>query len=134
MRDVLLFYGKFNIRVTWNKHFTRWFFTLNLFFREVLSNYLMLVSGCARTPSSEASIYHGHCRWADMAADGRVRKNVKPGIEVLVVLKRDQRTGKLTRGKVKDVLTNSRSHPRGIKVRLQDGRIGRVQEIVAQRG
>jgi len=51
----------------------------------------------------------------------------------MVVLKRDQRTGKLTRGTVKDVLTNSRSHPRGIKVRLQDGKIGRVQEIVSQK-
>jgi uncharacterized repeat protein (TIGR03833 family) len=68
-----------------------------------------------------------------MATDGRVRKNVKPGTEVMVVLKRDQRTGKLTRGTVKDVLTNSRIHPRGIKVRLQDGKIGRVQEIVAQK-
>lgn len=68
-----------------------------------------------------------------MAADGRVRKNVKPGTEVMVVLKRDQRTGKLTRGTVKEVLTNSSSHPRGIKVRLSDGRVGRVQEILAQR-
>ena len=68
-----------------------------------------------------------------MAADGRVRKNVKPGTEVMVVMKRDQRTGRLTRGTVKDVLTNSRNHPRGIKVRLQDGRIGRVQKIIAQR-
>jgi uncharacterized repeat protein (TIGR03833 family) len=68
-----------------------------------------------------------------MAAYGRVRKNVKPGTEVMVVMKRDQRTGKLTHGTVKDVLTNSRSHPKGIKVRLQDGRIGRVQRILAQR-
>jgi uncharacterized repeat protein (TIGR03833 family) len=68
-----------------------------------------------------------------MDADGRVRENVKPGTEVMVVLKRDQRTSKLTRGTVRDVLTNSRSHPRGIKVRLQDGKIGRVQRILAQR-
>lgn len=68
-----------------------------------------------------------------MDADGRVRENVKPGTEVMVVLKRDQRTGKLTRGTVRDVLTRSRSHPHGIKVRLQDGRIGRVQRIIAQR-
>ncbi len=68
-----------------------------------------------------------------MDADGRVRENVKPGTEVMIVLKRDQRTGKLTRGTVRDVLTNSRSHPRGIKVRLQDGKIGRVQRIIAQR-
>ncbi len=57
---------------------------------------------------------------------------MRPGAEVLVVLKRDQRTGKLTRGTVKDVLTNSRRHPRGIKVRLLDGRIGRVQKVLAQ--
>ncbi len=68
-----------------------------------------------------------------MAADGRVRENVKPGTVVMVVLKRDQRTGRLTRGTVKDVLTSSRSHPRGIKVRLQDGRVGRVQRVLAQR-
>jgi uncharacterized repeat protein (TIGR03833 family) len=65
-----------------------------------------------------------------MKADGRVRGNIARGVEVLVVLKRDQRTGKLTRGKVKDILTRSKNHLRGIKVRLEDGRIGRVQEIV----
>ncbi len=62
--------------------------------------------------------------------DGRIRRNVTTGAEVLVVLKRDQRTGRLTRGRVKDILTRSESHPRGIKVRLEDGRIGRVREIV----
>ena len=64
-----------------------------------------------------------------MDADGRVRGNVKPGVEVMVVLKRDQRTGRLTRGTVKDILTRSRSHPHGIKVRLVDGRVGRVKRI-----
>ena len=68
-----------------------------------------------------------------MKADGRVRGNIVSGVEVLVVLKRDQRTGKLTRGIVKDILTRSRKHPRGIKVRLKDGRIGRVQEIVTRK-
>ncbi len=67
-----------------------------------------------------------------MKADGRVRGNIARGAEVLVVLKRDQRTGRLTRGLVKDILTKSESHPRGIKVRLQDGRVGRVREIVAR--
>lgn len=67
-----------------------------------------------------------------MAADGRIRKNVKPRTEVMVVLKRDQRTGKLTRGTVKDVLTRSRSHPHGIKVRLVDGRVGRVKRILSE--
>jgi uncharacterized repeat protein (TIGR03833 family) len=69
-----------------------------------------------------------------MKADGRIRSNITRGLEVLIVLKRDQRTGKLTRGKVKDVLTRSSNHPRGIKVRLEDGRIGRVREIVAEKG
>jgi len=66
-----------------------------------------------------------------MGDDGRVRGNVKPGAEVMVVLKRDQRTGKLTRGTVKDILTRSRSHPHGIKVRLVDGRVGRVKRILS---
>jgi len=68
-----------------------------------------------------------------MNADGRIRSNLTKGTEVLVVLKRDQRTGKLTRGIVKDILTRSGSHPRGIKVRLEDGKIGRVREIVARK-
>jgi uncharacterized repeat protein (TIGR03833 family) len=65
-----------------------------------------------------------------MMTDGQVRGNITKGTEVLVVLKRDQRTGKLTRGVVKDILTRSENHPHGIKVRLTDGKIGRVQEIV----
>lgn len=68
-----------------------------------------------------------------MKRDGRIRGNIARGVEVLVVLKRDQRTGKLTRGVVKDLLTRSKSHPRGIKVRLVDGRIGRVREIVTRK-
>lgn len=62
--------------------------------------------------------------------NGQNRTDIRPGIEVDIVLKKDQRTGKLTRGVVKDILTNSPTHPRGIKVRLQDGQIGRVQVIV----
>ncbi|UCD45298.1 MAG: YwbE family protein [Candidatus Bathyarchaeota archaeon] len=68
-----------------------------------------------------------------MNTDGRIRSNVVKGAEVLIVQKRHQRTGKLTRGIVRDILTRSQSHPRGIKVRLEDGRIGRVQEIVARK-
>lgn len=68
-----------------------------------------------------------------MRTDGRIRSNIKKGAEVLVVLKRDQRTGKLTRGVVKVILTGSENHPRGIKVRLEGGKIGRVREIVARR-
>ena len=62
--------------------------------------------------------------------DPKKRINVKAGLKVNIVLKADQRTNKLTQGIVKDVLTNSPSHPRGIKVRLQDGQVGRVQEIL----
>jgi uncharacterized repeat protein (TIGR03833 family) len=61
---------------------------------------------------------------------GKDRKNIKAGAEVLIVLKKDQRSGKLTRGLVKDLLTRSSYHPHGIKVRLQDGRVGRVKEII----
>ena len=61
--------------------------------------------------------------------DGRTRKDIRPGIEVAIVLKQDQRTGKLTRGIVKDILTNSATHPHGIKVRLTDGQVGRVQQV-----
>lgn len=62
--------------------------------------------------------------------DGKYRKDIAPGIEVDIILKQDQRTGKLTRGIVKDILTNSPQHPHGIKVRLQNGQVGRVQAIV----
>ncbi len=62
--------------------------------------------------------------------EGRHRKNIKPGIEVDIVLKKDQRTGKTTRGVVRDILTKSASHPHGIKVRLADGQVGRVKNIL----
>lgn len=64
--------------------------------------------------------------------NGQKRSNIQPGITVLIVLKQDQRTGKLTRGVVKDILTKSPNHPHGIKVRLQDGQVGRVKEIVEE--
>jgi uncharacterized repeat protein (TIGR03833 family) len=64
--------------------------------------------------------------------DGTLRKFVKPGAKVLIVLKADQRTGRLTEGVVKDILTNSPQHPHGIKVRLTNGMVGRVKEIVEQ--
>ncbi len=60
----------------------------------------------------------------------RQRKNIRAGLKVAVVLKQDQRTGKRTVGIVKDLLTNSANHPHGIKVRLTDGQVGRVQEIL----
>jgi uncharacterized repeat protein (TIGR03833 family) len=61
--------------------------------------------------------------------DGKKRSHIKPGLEVKIVLKQDQRNGKLTEGIVKDILTNSASHPHGIKVRLTSGEVGRVKEV-----
>jgi uncharacterized repeat protein (TIGR03833 family) len=61
--------------------------------------------------------------------DGQKRANIKPGLRVKIVLKQDQTTGKLTEGIVKDILTNSSTHPHGIKVRLTSGAVGRVKEI-----
>ncbi len=62
--------------------------------------------------------------------DGTTRSAIKPGMKVAIVLKQDQRTGKLTEGVVKDILTNSPSHPHGIKVRLQSGAVGRVKKVL----
>lgn len=61
--------------------------------------------------------------------DGQNRKDIRPGMEVSIVLKQDQKTGRLTQGVVKDILTKSPTHPHGIKVRLEDGQVGRVQRI-----
>jgi len=61
----------------------------------------------------------------------RERKNIRPGTKVAIVLKQDQRTGRETVGVVKDLLTNSTTHPHGIKVRLVDGQVGRVQKILS---
>jgi len=62
--------------------------------------------------------------------DGRNRKDLSSGVEVDIVLKKDQRTGRLTRGVVKDILTKSPRHPYGIKVRLTNGQVGRVKKIL----
>jgi uncharacterized repeat protein (TIGR03833 family) len=69
---------------------------------------------------------------AHRSDQGQSRKDIRPGLCVEVVLKKDQRTGKRTRGIVKEILTSSANHPHGIKVRLQDGQVGRVQEIVKE--
>ena len=69
-------------------------------------------------------------RESGMRMDGTNRGDIRAGIEVYIVLKKDQRSGKLTRGVVKDVLTKSSFHPHGIKVRLDDGQVGRVQQII----
>jgi uncharacterized repeat protein (TIGR03833 family) len=62
--------------------------------------------------------------------NGKNRAEIKPGLRVKIVLKQNQKTGKLTEGIVKDILTNSSVHPHGIKVRLESGEVGRVKEII----
>lgn len=63
--------------------------------------------------------------------DGQSRNKIIPGLEVMIVLKKDQQSGALTRGIVKDILTNSPTHPHGIKVRLENGSVGRVKQILS---
>ena len=62
--------------------------------------------------------------------NGTKRTNIKPGIKVNIILKKDQRTGVFIQGIVKEILTKSASHPHGIKVRLESGAVGRVKEIL----
>jgi uncharacterized repeat protein (TIGR03833 family) len=62
--------------------------------------------------------------------DGKYRKDIYPGLEVSIILKKDQRTGKRTEGVVKAILTSAAFHSRGIKVRLEDGQVGRVAELL----
>ena len=62
---------------------------------------------------------------------GKNREKITPGMQVLIVMKKDQRTGKLTEGAVKDILTKSQTHPHGIKVRLESGEVGRVKKILS---
>jgi uncharacterized repeat protein (TIGR03833 family) len=64
-----------------------------------------------------------------MMKDGKNRADIYPGLAVAIILKKDQRSGKLTTGIVADLLTSSAFHSRGIKVRLEDGQIGRVAQI-----
>ena len=65
--------------------------------------------------------------------DGMTRSAIYPGLKVAIVLKEDQRSGKRTEGIVQDILTNSPTHPHGIKVRLTSGLVGRVQEILSEK-
>ena len=62
--------------------------------------------------------------------DGTKRSDIRPGLRVSIVMKKDQRTGKLTEGIVRDILTSSAAHPHGIKVRLETGEVGRVKGIL----
>jgi uncharacterized repeat protein (TIGR03833 family) len=71
-----------------------------------------------------------HCDGCGKKFAGRARGTVKKGMRVAIVLKKDQPTGKLTEGIVKDILTSDSFHPRGVKVRLEDGQVGRVQRII----
>jgi uncharacterized repeat protein (TIGR03833 family) len=64
--------------------------------------------------------------------NGQTRASLRVGMTVLIVQKQDQRTGRLTRGIVKDILTKSPNHPHGIKVRLESGQVGRVKEIIEE--
>ena len=63
--------------------------------------------------------------------DGTRRADIRPGLRIQIVLKQDQRTGNLTEGIVAEILTNSSAHPRGIKVRLESGAVGRVKSILS---
>jgi len=67
-----------------------------------------------------------------LSTDHTIRKNIKPGLQVGIVEKQNQRSGQITTGQVKDILTNSQIHPRGIKVRLTTGQVGRVQKILSE--
>ena len=69
-------------------------------------------------------------RLSAVVMNGQYLKSVRPGVEVNIILKKDQGSGRLTRGVVKDILTKSSFHPHGIKVRLISGDIGRVQEVL----
>ena len=66
--------------------------------------------------------------------NGQNRAEITPGLAVVIILKQDQRSGKLTTGIVKDLLTKSAFHSRGIKVRLEDGQVGRVQGLAGRPG
>jgi len=68
----------------------------------------------------------------DQTTNGKCRDAIHPGCTVDIILKADQRSGKLTRGIVQEILTNSSFHPHGIKVRLRDGRVGRVAGVIGQ--
>ena len=65
--------------------------------------------------------------------NGTLREKIQSGVQVFIVLKKDQRSGKLTEGIVKDILTKSSTHPHGIKVRLESGHIGRVKDILPRK-
>ena len=79
---------------------------------------------------AEKKINATGCMVAGKDMDGTKRADITPGVEVYIVMKQDQRSGKLTDGVVRDILTRSATHPHGIKVRLESGAVGRVKEII----
>ena len=68
-------------------------------------------------------------KYNSMAMDGTRRADIRPGTEVMVELSEDKRTGRLTGGRVKEILTSSPNHPHGIKVVLENGQVGRIKQI-----
>ena len=69
---------------------------------------------------------------AENESEGKIRAGIRPGLRVAIVLKQDQASGKLTEGIVQDILTRSATHPHGIKVRLKDGKVGRVKQVLGK--
>lgn len=83
-----------------------------------------------RTISSGQGYILNDTRGTRLSGSGRTRADIRPGLCVEIILKQDQRTGKRTRGVVREILTGSSTHPHGIKVRLESGLVGRVAQIV----
>jgi uncharacterized repeat protein (TIGR03833 family) len=88
----------------------------------------LIIKPAVESPSDLAIWYDGR-KGSNVIMSGTQRVNIKSGLRVSIVLKADQRSGKLTEGIVKNILTRSSIHPHGIKVRLESGQVGRVKEI-----
>jgi uncharacterized repeat protein (TIGR03833 family) len=89
-----------------------------------------MIAGTGRYPLPEHNLHIPMENRSDPTNNGKCRAAIHSGCTVDIILKADQRSGKLTRGIVQEILTNSSFHPHGIKVRLRDGRVGRVAEII----
>ena len=93
---------------------------------------VVLVIRSVRITANSPSL-HDSKKERTTSMEGTERADIKRGSRVSIVMKEDQRSGKLTEGIVKDILTNSPSHPHGIKVRLESGQVGRVKKIAVTR-
>ncbi len=91
------------------------------------------IRSCSSTSCRLLCLAVSKRRLREKAMDGKQRADIALGAEVAIVQKQDQRSGRRTEGRVREILTNSPSHPHGIKVRLESGQIGRVKQIM-QRG